>query len=375
MIQVDLVPQVVNPLSVAVQVSGKKRLILDLRYVNKCLLKRKVKYEDWRVALRYFEKDAYMFSFDLKSGYHHVDIYNEHQTFLGFAWKDLYSLQTKYYVFTVLPFGLSTAPYIFTKVVKPLETHWRFQNISIAVFLDDGWSSELDYSKCKTQAKGVRTDLVHAGWIINDEKSIWEPTQVIDWLGLKWNSKEGTLSILERRIDKIQNTLRSIIESDYLISARHLAKCVGKIISTGPVLGNISRIMTRHCSMSIASAETWEDDRFLLDHYCQQELQFWVNSLTKLNKRNCFLYKSPNCFVHSDASITGCGSVITLNNEAVCHKLWEEWETHKSSTWRELSAIAFSLRSFTDLLAQTHVKWFTDSQAAAKIVETGSICN
>jgi hypothetical protein len=39
MIQVDSVPQVVNPLSVAVQLSGKKRLILDLRYVNKCLLK------------------------------------------------------------------------------------------------------------------------------------------------------------------------------------------------------------------------------------------------------------------------------------------------------------------------------------------------
>jgi hypothetical protein len=134
-IQVDSVPQVVNPLSVAVQASGKKRLILYLRYVNKCLLKHKVKHEDWRVALPYFEKDAYMFSFDLKSGYHHVDIYNEHQTFLGFAWKDLYSLQTKYYVFTVLPFGLSTALYIFTKVIKPLETHWRFQNISIRSFL------------------------------------------------------------------------------------------------------------------------------------------------------------------------------------------------------------------------------------------------
>jgi hypothetical protein len=58
---------------------------------------------------------------------------------------------------------------------------------------------------------------------------------------------------------------------------------------------------------------------------------------------------------------------------SACHKLWEEWETHKSSAWRELSAIAFSLSSFTDLLAQTHVKWFTDSQAAAKIVETGSM--
>ena len=28
-----------------------------------------------------------MISFDLKSGYHHIDIHPNHQTFLGFAWK------------------------------------------------------------------------------------------------------------------------------------------------------------------------------------------------------------------------------------------------------------------------------------------------
>ena len=28
-----------------------------------------------------------MFSFDLKSGYHHIDIAQEHQTFLGFSWR------------------------------------------------------------------------------------------------------------------------------------------------------------------------------------------------------------------------------------------------------------------------------------------------
>ena len=47
-------PYVVNPLSVSVQVNGKKRLILDLRHVNKYLIKRKVKYEDWKVALAFF---------------------------------------------------------------------------------------------------------------------------------------------------------------------------------------------------------------------------------------------------------------------------------------------------------------------------------
>ena len=45
-IQVVDVPFVVNPLSVSVQPSGKKRLILDLRHVNKCLKKYRFKYED-----------------------------------------------------------------------------------------------------------------------------------------------------------------------------------------------------------------------------------------------------------------------------------------------------------------------------------------
>ena len=80
-----------------------------------------LRYEDWRVALSYFEKDAKMFSFDLKSGYHHIEIPSEHQTFLGFSWKfhqaEGLDRDRKYFVFSVLPFGLSTAPYIFTKCV------------------------------------------------------------------------------------------------------------------------------------------------------------------------------------------------------------------------------------------------------------------
>ncbi|XP_057302674.1 uncharacterized protein LOC130636842 [Hydractinia symbiolongicarpus] len=42
-------PHVVNPLSVSTQGNGKKRLILDLRHVNKHIYKDKVKFDDWRV--------------------------------------------------------------------------------------------------------------------------------------------------------------------------------------------------------------------------------------------------------------------------------------------------------------------------------------
>ena len=122
--------RVVNPLCVAIQSNGKNRLILDLRYVNKHLTKQKIKFEDWKIA---FQKAAYMISFDLKSGYH-IDIHPDHQTFLGFAWKFSGDTKFRYFVFSVLPFGLASAPFIFTKCLRPLEKYWRIQGVNIVLF-------------------------------------------------------------------------------------------------------------------------------------------------------------------------------------------------------------------------------------------------
>ena len=72
-------------------------------------------YEEWKTAMSYFVRGAYMFSFDLKSGYHHVEIFEGRQTYLGFSWKHSNSNQVKLYVFRVLPFGLSSTPHEFTK--------------------------------------------------------------------------------------------------------------------------------------------------------------------------------------------------------------------------------------------------------------------
>jgi len=236
---------VVNPLSVSVQANGKKKLILDLRYVNKFLRKMHVKYEDWKTAMSVFARGADMFSFDLKSGHHHVEIFDAHQTYLGFSWKHSNSNQVKVYVFTVLPCGLSSAPHVFTKILKPLEKHWRHQGICVAVFLDDGWGIEMDSQVCSIVADAVRTDVFEAGFVTNEDKSVWTPCQRLDWLGITW----------DRRVAKITSTIDSIIDSDFVLSARRLASFTGQIISTAPVSGNISRIMTRHCILSTLSAQ------------------------------------------------------------------------------------------------------------------------
>ena len=103
-------PHICSPLSVVSNNSGKLRLVLNLRYLNQFLWKEKFKYEDLRVAMLMFQPDDYMFTFDLKSGYHHIDIHIEHWKYLGFAWGEGSAVQ--YYVFCVLPFGLATACYV-----------------------------------------------------------------------------------------------------------------------------------------------------------------------------------------------------------------------------------------------------------------------
>ena len=48
--------------------------------------KKSLSFEDIRNACVYLPFDHFMFKFDLKSGYHRIDILQEHQTFLAFSW-------------------------------------------------------------------------------------------------------------------------------------------------------------------------------------------------------------------------------------------------------------------------------------------------
>lgn len=59
-------------------------MILDLRFVNKHVWKPKVKFEVLKVALNYFDKGHFMFSFDIKRGYHHVLIFPAPPDIFGF---------------------------------------------------------------------------------------------------------------------------------------------------------------------------------------------------------------------------------------------------------------------------------------------------
>ena len=130
------------------------RMILDLRYINKHIRSCRFKYEDLRTATNLFEKDGYFFKWDYKSGYHHIDILQEHQKYLGFSME--IEGQVFFFAFTVLPFGLSTGPYIFMKVQKPLVRHWRAKGFRIFMYLDDGSDMAKDYQVSLQMSEAIQ---------------------------------------------------------------------------------------------------------------------------------------------------------------------------------------------------------------------------
>ena len=71
-----------------------------------------------------------------------------------------------------------------------------------------------------------------------------------------WNSIDGTMQLTERRINGIKEHIDNIYKNNCRVTARELASVVGKIISAGPVFGNISRIRTRYCTSS--GAQHWD---------------------------------------------------------------------------------------------------------------------
>ena len=83
---------------------GKRRLVINLRWVNSHLRTEHFKMTTMKEIKGMIRKDAFMAKIDLKDCYWQVPVYQKDQRFLSFRWKG------KNYTFRSLPFGLSVSP-------------------------------------------------------------------------------------------------------------------------------------------------------------------------------------------------------------------------------------------------------------------------
>ena len=76
----------INPLTVAINDRGKKRLCIDLsRYVNEFTEAKKFKIESTMQFLQVVQPGDFMYGFDLKAAYHQVPMFEPHWRYLGLS--------------------------------------------------------------------------------------------------------------------------------------------------------------------------------------------------------------------------------------------------------------------------------------------------
>ncbi|XP_069594281.1 uncharacterized protein [Ranitomeya imitator] len=113
--------------------SGESRTIINLKPLNKWLSYKRFKMESIRSTIPLLGKDVVMCTLDLKSAYYHVPISLQHQKYLRFAIEKDGSVL--HYQFRCLPFGLASAPRVFTKLIIEIvsffkETGYHYNTIS-----------------------------------------------------------------------------------------------------------------------------------------------------------------------------------------------------------------------------------------------------
>ena len=361
-------PHVCSPLSVVSNSVGKQRLVINLRYLNGYLWKDKFKYEDMRIAMLLFQQGDYMFSFDLKSGYHHIDIFEPHRQYLGFSWDQGGSKQ--FYTFTVLPFGLATACYAFTKLLRPLVKYWRSQGLRAILYLDDGIVAVSGKDAARQASYKVRQDLRDAGLVEHIDKCNWVPTQQITWLGFSLDLDKGQVFVPTEKVERLKSQLGQVQDASTL-KARDLASIIGKLISMSLAIGPVARLMTRSLYTVLNSRHFWCQSLHLTPE-ARQEILFWLTNLDKVNGQGIWHSPSAIRVVYADASATGYGGFTVEHGCHIAHGLFSEIEAAQSSTWRELHAVRMVLSSLAHMLHNQRVRWFSDNQNVTRIIEIGS---
>ena len=111
--------------------TGGLHPILNLKHFNHFMHIPSFKMPTLKTVWQLIQQGDYAFSIDLQNAYLHVPIVKHHRQFLHFVWHNVP------YQWRVLPFGLATAPRVFTSLTKPILFLCHCKDLHIVIYLDD----------------------------------------------------------------------------------------------------------------------------------------------------------------------------------------------------------------------------------------------
>ena len=83
------------------------------------------------------------------------------------------------------------------------------------IFVDDGITGHKSLSLAKIAANIVRCDLTSAGFVINIEKSNFNPTRLGTWFGTIINTEAMTFSVPKKKINKLLSFINQVLSQRF----------------------------------------------------------------------------------------------------------------------------------------------------------------
>ena len=95
--------------------------------------------------------------------------------------------------------------------MRSLVNYWRGLGRRVVTFLDDVIGGSPDYASCLVHSRLCRSDLDSAGFFVNLQKSVWEPSQVGTWLGFLLDFSLNFITVPLPKITKLQESISRIL--------------------------------------------------------------------------------------------------------------------------------------------------------------------
>ena len=318
--------------------NGDIRMIIDLSDVNEFVEKFHFKMDHLDVALDLMEEGVFMSSIDLKDAYYSIPIWENHRKYLVFQWEQ------SLYRFNVLPFGLSSAPRVFTKVLKPVFSKLREQGISVLGYIDDSLIMANSVAECNEATLKLKNLFTELGFTINEEKSSLVPSQKIKFLGYVLDSVNMVVSPTDKKRQKALKLVdKLLMKKNFKI--RFVASAIGFIVDLCKGIdygGNHYRSLERDKILALRRARSkgYEGSMFISKE-SRKDLRWWGKNVKFRVKK--IRLSQPQVTLTTDASLQGWGAV---HNDMKVGGRWTEHEQSEHINVLELRAILLGLQTF-----------------------------
>ena len=335
------------------------RPVIDLSRLNTFLHVEKFKMETPESIRTSLIPGEWVASIDLSDAYLHIPIHPSSRKYLRFCYK------AQVFQFTSLPFGLATAPQVFTMIVKEVKLMALSRGLRIHQYLDD-WlirSQSQEEAQVNTQAVVELTQSL--GWIINQEKSELKPTQLFSFVGYEYHLDSALVKPTQERWLKLQDLILQL-KSKRVLTARCLMSLIGLLASTEKMVPE-GRLHMRPFQFHLK--EHWRypqslDNLLPWTEAIAAHLDWWQNP-SNVMKGADLHPKDHSIQLFTDASNEGWGAHLDQN---FTKGLWSDREKRLHINVLELKAVSLALRDFKDQCQNQTVLVATDNSTVVAYI-------